>query len=94
MYLFLSIGDWIGRLTAITFHKGLLYVSNGGKISTVDMKGLLKNIIVALPGIGDHYVDQIAFGPDGRMYFDVGTATNSGISWKRQSMGKTNARIP
>ena len=58
------------------------------------MKGLLKNIIVALPGIGDHYVDQIAFGPDGRMYFDVGTATNSGHSWKRQSMGKTNARIP
>ena len=75
-------------LTSITFHKGLLYVSNGGKISTVDMKGLLKNIIVALPGIGDHYVDQIAFGPDGRMYFDVGTATNSGIVGKDNPWAK------
>jgi glucose/arabinose dehydrogenase len=66
-------------LTAITFHNGLLYVANGGKVSTIDTKGLVNNIIEALPGIGDHYVDQIAFGPDGRMYFDVGTATNSGI---------------
>src|SRR5690242_20190011 len=75
-------------LTGITFHKGLLYVTNGGKVSTVDMKGLLKNIIVALPGIGDHYVDQIAFGPDGRMYFDVGTATNSDIVGKDNPWAK------
>jgi hypothetical protein len=58
-------------LTGITFHNDLLYVTNGGKVSTVDMNGLLKNIIVALPDIGDHYMDQNTFGPDGRMYFDL-----------------------
>ena len=66
-------------ITGITFHNGLLYIANGGRVSTVDAKGLVKNIIEALPGLGDHYVDEVAFGLDGRMYFDVGTATNSGI---------------
>jgi glucose/arabinose dehydrogenase len=70
-------------MSDITFHNGKLYVSNGGKISTVDMKGKLENIISALPGIEDHYIDQIVFNPtDKRMYFGVGTATNSGIVGK------------
>ena len=55
-------------LTGMTYHNGLLYVSDGGRVSTVDMKGMIKDLIVALPGIGDHYVDGFAFGPDGRMY--------------------------
>ena len=29
--------------------------------------------------MGDHHNNQIAFGPDGRLYFGQGTATNSGI---------------
>jgi glucose/arabinose dehydrogenase/plastocyanin len=66
-------------LTNVVFHDGKLYVSNGGKISTVDMEGRVQTIIAALPGIGDHYVDQIAFGKDGRMYFGVGTATNGAV---------------
>ncbi|MDQ3851696.1 MAG: plastocyanin/azurin family copper-binding protein [Thermoproteota archaeon] len=69
--------DW--PLSYITFHDGQLYVSNGGRISTVDMQGRISNIIQALPGIGDHYVDQITFAPDSRMYFGIGTATNSDI---------------
>jgi glucose/arabinose dehydrogenase/plastocyanin len=66
-------------LTYLAFHDGQLYASNGGRISTIDMQGRISNIMEALPGIGDHYVDQIAFGPDGRMYFGIGTATNSGV---------------
>jgi glucose/arabinose dehydrogenase len=66
-------------LTSMIYHNGILYVSNGGRVSTVDMKGMIRDLIVSLPGIGDHYVDGFAFGPDGRMYFGVGTATNSGI---------------
>jgi glucose/arabinose dehydrogenase len=76
-------------LTAITFHNGQLYVANGGKISTVDMKGMPRTIIPALPGIGDHYVDQIVFAPDDRMYFDVGTATNSGVVGKDNPWAKS-----
>jgi glucose/arabinose dehydrogenase len=67
-------------LADITFHDGKLYVSNGGRISTVDKNGIVKDIITSLPGIGDHYVTQIAFAPDGkRFYFGVGVATNSGV---------------
>src|SRR5918912_538552 len=75
-------------LTAITFHNGQLYVANGGKISAVDMNGMPRTIISSLPGLGDHYVDQIVFAPDGRMYFDVGTATNSGIVGKDNPWAK------
>jgi hypothetical protein len=35
-----------------------------------------------VPGLGDRYVDGFAFGPDGRIYFGVGTATNSGVVGK------------
>lgn len=66
-------------LSDVEFHNGKLYVSNGGRISTIEMNGTITNIIKALPGIGDHYVSQIEFGPDNRMYFGIGTATNSGI---------------
>jgi glucose/arabinose dehydrogenase len=66
-------------LSDIEFHNGKLYVSNGGRISTIEINGTITNIITALPGIGDHYVSQIEFGLDNRMYFGIGTATNSAI---------------
>jgi glucose/arabinose dehydrogenase len=69
-----------GPITDIVFHNGTLYVSHRGIISTVDPNtGLIKNIITDLPSIGDHHNNQIAFGPDGRLYFGQGTATNSGV---------------
>ena len=65
----------------IKFHKGMLYVTNAGKISVVDpIKGTVQDIIAGLPAAGDHKTNQIAFGPkDGRLYFGQGSATNSGI---------------
>jgi glucose/arabinose dehydrogenase len=69
-----------GPITDVAFHDGKLYVSHRGVISTVDPNtGLIKNIITDLPSVGDHHNNQIAFGPDGRLYFGQGTATNSGI---------------
>jgi glucose/arabinose dehydrogenase len=69
-----------GPITDIAYHQGKLYVFNTGKISTVDIQNHhVQDIIMALPGLVDHYVDQMAFGPDGRLYFGIGTATNSGI---------------
>src|SRR5919109_727078 len=60
-----------GPITDIIFYNGKLYVSHRGVISTVDPNtGLIKNIITDLPSIGDHHNNQIAFGPDGRLYFD------------------------
>jgi|GEM_PF-1862181 len=65
----------------VTFHDGKLFVSHRYKVSTVDItNGTVKDIIVGLPTGGDHHVNQIAFSPDGdRLYFGVGSATNSGV---------------
>jgi glucose/arabinose dehydrogenase len=60
-------------------NNGLLYVSHRGIISTVDAGGLVNNIIIGLPSMGDHHNNQIAFGPDGRLYVPIGVMTNSGV---------------
>ncbi len=73
-------------LLHVDFHDGKLYVTNGGKISTIDMNGIVTNIVSGLPALGDHWVDGTAFGPDKRMYFGVGVATNTGIV----NMGRDN----
>jgi glucose/arabinose dehydrogenase len=70
-----------GPITDIEFNKknGVLYVSHRGIISAVDMGGRVKDLIVGLPSTGDHHNNQLAFGPDGRLYFGQGTVTNTGV---------------
>jgi glucose/arabinose dehydrogenase len=70
-----------GPITDIEFNKqnATLYVSHRGIISAVDLTGRVKDLIVGLPSMGDHHNNQIAFGPDGRMYFGQGTVTNTGV---------------
>jgi glucose/arabinose dehydrogenase len=60
-------------------NNGLLYVSHRGIISTVDAGGLVNNIIIGLPSMGDHHNNEIEFGPDGRVYVTIGVLTNSGV---------------
>jgi glucose/arabinose dehydrogenase len=71
-----------GPITDMEFNKktATLYVSHRGVISSVDLTGRVKDLIVGLPSMGDHQNNQIAFGPDGRMYFGQGTVTNTGIA--------------
>ncbi len=69
-----------GPVNDIEYHNGKLYVSHRGIISTVDVNTHLKeDIIVGLPSTGDHHNNEIEFGPDGRLYWGQGTATNSGV---------------
>ncbi len=69
-----------GPITDLVFHSGKIYVSHKGVISTLDpVTGIIKDIVIGLPSSGDHQNNQIAFGPDGRLYISQGTATNSGV---------------
>ncbi|GAA4341873.1 PQQ-dependent sugar dehydrogenase [Flaviaesturariibacter amylovorans] len=68
-----------GPVTDILWHKGRLYVSHRGKISLVETSGAVRDLVTGLPSHGDHYNNQMAVGPDGKIYFGQGTATNSGV---------------
>ncbi|MGH9997607.1 MAG: PQQ-dependent sugar dehydrogenase, partial [Nitrososphaeraceae archaeon] len=77
-----------GPITDIEFYDGKLYVSHRGIISTVEPdRGIVKDIIIGLPSTGDHHNNQIAIGPDNRIYFGQGEATNSGV------VGEDNFRL-
>jgi glucose/arabinose dehydrogenase len=68
-----------GALTGGTWHDGWLYVSNTDTVSRISTDGRLEDLVTGLPGRGDHPVNPPRVGPDGRLYFAVGSATNSGI---------------
>jgi glucose/arabinose dehydrogenase len=70
--------------TGLVFHNGAFYVAeggevSGGRISRIDLNGTITPLIDSLPSMGDHHTNGPAIGPDGRLYFGVGTATNSGV---------------
>jgi glucose/arabinose dehydrogenase len=66
-------------LTGINYYQGNIYVSHRGFITAVKPDGSKENILAGLPSWGDHHNNQVIFGPDGKMYFGQGTATNSGV---------------
>ena len=66
-------------LTGITFHQGNIYVTHRGFVTLVKPDGTKQNILAGLPSWGDHHNNRVIFGPDGKMYFGQGTATNSGV---------------
>lgn len=67
-----------GPVADLLYHDGRLYVSHRGKISVVE-NGRLRHLVTGLPSDGDHHTNQMAMGPDGKIYFGQGTATNSGV---------------
>lgn len=67
-------------ITDITFHEGWIYVSQKGKITRIRPDGTAReDVVTDLPALGDHSNADIVFGPGGRMFFAVGSATNSGV---------------
>ncbi|MDF2700688.1 MAG: repeat containing protein [Haloplasmataceae bacterium] len=66
-------------LTGITYHNGEFYVSHKGTVTKVTKTGEKVDLLVGLPSYGDHSNNRVTFGPDGKMYFGQGTATNSGV---------------
>lgn len=66
-------------LTGITSHDNGIYVSHRGAITLIKPDGTKQDIITGLPSWGDHHNNKVIFGPDNKMYFGQGTATNSGV---------------
>jgi glucose/arabinose dehydrogenase len=81
-----------GPWTGVTFHDGSFYVAEGGtlrggRILRISQGGRIDPLLEALPSTGDHHTNGPVIGPDGLLYFSIGTMTNSGI------VGEDNARF-
>jgi glucose/arabinose dehydrogenase len=68
----------------IAWRDGAFFISHrdedhAGAISRVEKDGRVTPIVQGLPSQGDHATNQLSFGPEGKLYFAQGTATNSGV---------------
>lgn len=68
-----------GPINDLLWHEGRMYVSHRGRISILQPGGQMSDIVTGLPSDGDHQNNQLTVGPDGKLYFGQGTATNSGV---------------
>lgn len=73
-------GPWNG----VDYANGNFYVAEGGellggRILEIAPNGETMVLIRNLPSTGDHHTNGPAIGPDGDIYFGIGTYTNSGV---------------
>jgi glucose/arabinose dehydrogenase len=68
-----------GPVNDILWHRGRLYISHRGKISVLEGPMKVVDLVTDLPSLGDHHNNGLAAGPDGKIYFGQGVATNSGV---------------
>jgi glucose/arabinose dehydrogenase len=69
----------VGPVTGVLWHAGTLYVAHRQRVSVLQPDGTLRDILSGLPSLGDYQNNKLAIGPDGKLYFGQGTATNSGV---------------
>jgi glucose/arabinose dehydrogenase len=75
----------------LSFYKGKVYAVFRGRISVIN-KGNFSDVVTGLPAGGDYGNGSVIFN-DGKMYFSVGTATNSGIVGADNTWLKTSPSI-
>jgi glucose/arabinose dehydrogenase len=68
-----------GPVTDILWNRGRLLISQRGKVSAVEAGDEVRDLVTDLPSYGDHHNNQLAVGPDGKIYVGQGSATNSGV---------------
>ena len=71
--------DFRVPITGINIRRGDIYVSSRGAISIIKLDGTRQEIIRGLPGFGDYSNNRVTFAPDEKIYFGLGTYTNSGV---------------
>ena len=69
----------VGAVTGACWHQGHLYVMNTDTLLRIRPDGTTEPILTDLPGLGDHQANYPVVGPDGKLYFGMGSATNTGI---------------
>ena len=88
----IAVGDNNGPWTGVVFHQNAFYVAEGGtlqggRVLRITDDGKIMALVDHLPSMGDHQTNGPAIGPDGMLYFGIGTFTNSGVA------GEDNARF-
>lgn len=68
-----------GPVNGLLWYQNRLYISHRGKISVLEGPLQVRDLVTGLPSLGDYSNTSMAVGPDGRIYFGVGAATNSGV---------------
>lgn len=83
--LFQTANKIYGPIGGIALKDGEIFVSHRdindqGVVSAFTYDGRRRTVVSDLPAKGDHSVTDLAFHPvNGRLYFGVGSATNSGV---------------
>jgi hypothetical protein len=68
-----------GPINDLLWHQGRLFISHFGKISALERDGAVRDLVTDLPVAFGHQNNQMSVGPDGKIYFGLGTITNSGV---------------
>jgi glucose/arabinose dehydrogenase len=81
LFFELPADRWLptGAVTGAAWLNGALYVSNTDTISRIGPDGELTDVVTELPGRGDHQTNHPVSGPDGKLYWGQGSATNLGV---------------
>ena len=80
----IAVGENNGPWTGVSHLEGSFYIAEGGslrggRLLQVRPNGAITPLLSELPSFGDHQVNGPVIGPDGRLYFGIGTFTNSGV---------------
>ncbi len=68
-----------GAFTGACWHQGALYFTNTDTLSRLTPDGRIEDLVTGLPGLGDHQTNYPVAGPNGKLYFGQGSATNAGV---------------
>ena len=69
-----------GAATGAAWHEGGLIIANTDALLRADLEsGDITELVGGLPGLGDHQTNHPLIGPDGRVYWGQGSATNMGV---------------
>lgn len=76
-----SDAEWrkTGAVTGACWHEGALIVTDTDRLLRITPDGEAQTLLDGLPGLGDHQTNYPVLGPDGKLYWGQGTATNTGV---------------